>query len=235
MVEYVIDITIFIKDRRMGDVIDGVTRFEIKAALDTATTNLDTILDAVTSTQFLELGDSKAAIDFTARFLSGQIESFPEPLEDSDALYDQMGNKDRYGQVMKTIFAYQSNSGLTIALSSMFPDAPLMKVMSGGHLLMSGLWNVDKSSLLDVNGVHERQTLLDHWTRISHGAVVSIEPTTADELSIFTTFDSQDMLTAIENFGVVTKFMDEFLPSLTGEQASCSMDDDDLDDDAFTL
>ena len=218
----------------MGEVIDGVMRFEIKAGLDSATTNLGNILDAVTNTQLLETGDAEAAIDFAARFLSGQIESFPVPLDDSDALYDQMNNKDRYGQVLKTIFAYQSNSGLTIALSSVFPDAPLMKVTSDdGRLLMSGLWNSEKSSLLNVNGVHERQSLLDHWTRLSHGAVVSIEPTTADELSMFTNFNAHDMLKAIENFGVVTKFMDEFLPSLTSEPESWSMEDDDLDDDEF--
>ena len=215
----------------MGDVIDGVMRFELKAGLDSATTNLDTILDAVTNTQFLEPGDAKAAIDFAARFLSGQIEAFPVQLEDSDALYDQMENKERYGQVMKTIYAYKS-PGLTIALSSVFPDAPLMKVINEeGRVLTSGLWNADKSSLLDVNGVHEQQSLLEHWTGICLGEPVSLELATADELAVFTNFNSQDMLKAIENFGVVTTFMDEFLPSLTSEPESWSMEDEDLDDD----
>lgn len=220
----------------MGNVINGADRFELKAGLDSATKNLDSILDAVTNTQFLEPGDAKAAIGFVSRFLAGEIDAFPVPLDDSDALYDQMGNKDRYGQVMKTIFAYKSNSGLTIGLSSVFPDAPLMKVTSeDGRLLMSGLWNSEKSLLLDANGVHEQKELLAHWTRLSHGAGVTIESTTPEDLAMHTNFTAQDMLKAIENFGVVTTFMDEFLPSLTSEPESWSMDEDDLDDDAFTL
>lgn len=218
----------------MGDVIDGVTRFEIKSGLDSATKNLGTILDAVTNTRLLEVGDSKAAIDFAARFLSGQIEAFPVQLEDSDALYDQMENQERYGQVVKTIYAYKS-PGLTIALSSVFPDAPIMKVINKeGRVLTSGLWNAEKSSLLDVNGVHERESLLDHWTGSCLGEPVSLEPATADELTVLTNFNSQDMLIAIENFGVLATFMDEFLPSLTSEPARWSMEDDDLDDDEFT-
>jgi len=220
----------------MGNVINGADRFELKAGLDSATKNLDSILDAVTNTQFLEPGDAKSAVDFVSRFLSGEIDAFPVPLDDSDALYDQMGNKDRYGQVLKTIFAYKSNSGLTIALSSVFPDAPLMKVTSDdGRLLMSGLWNSEKSLLLDANGIHEQKELLAHWTRISRGDAISIESTTAENLAMYTNFSSQDMLKAIENFGVVTTFMDEFLPSLTSEPESWSMDEDDLDEDAFTL
>lgn len=215
----------------MNKVVDSADRFELKAGLDGATKNLDKILDSLGNTVINDSGNPQAGIAFAKLFLEGSIAHFPVLLEDSDALYDIIGDE-TYGRVVKTIYAYKSNPGLTLALALSFPDAPLMKVVSeDGYLLTTGLWNAQTECLLNVNGIHAKPTLIEHLTNPLNGSPVQILPTTVTELALVSTFDDADMQIALGHFGFVASYMVENLRSLTTEPARWSMDDEDYLED----
>ena len=212
----------------MKKVIDGRKHFQLKAALDGASQNLSKIHSSVIDAQILDAGDAQASMLLTQRFLEGGIEPFPVPLEDSDILYDLMDNKEVYGRIIKTIYAYKADPGLTLALALRFPDAPLMKVVTAdGYLLSTGLWSVEKQCLLTVNGAHERQALLDHMTGKNLGGAVNLVTTSASELSSLTAFSEADLQIALGQFGFVAQFMLEHLDELIAEPKSWTIDEDD--------
>jgi len=213
----------------MSRVIDGREDFQLKSALDAGSKNLDKIHSAVSDVQIRDsAGDSQASMLLAQRFLNGEIEPFPVPLEDSDALYDLMDNKEVYGRVVKTIYAYKSDPGLTLALALGFPDAPLMKVVTAdGYLLAAGLWSVKKQCLLTVNGAHEKEALLKHMTGQNLGGAVNLVTTSASELSSLTAFTEDDLRIALGQFGFVAQFMLENLNELIAEPKSWAIDDGD--------
>jgi hypothetical protein len=217
----------------MSDVISITDRIELRAGLEDASQNLDKMLSAVTMTKVGDSGDPEAGTAFVQRFLEGSILPFPVPLEDSDALYDKMESVDLYGRLIKTIYAYKANPGLTLALALRFPDAPLMKaVTEDGHLVFTGLFNAQSDCLLDVNGVHAQSVWIEHLIGNNLGAPVFLKPTTVAELSVMSNFSEEDMQVALGNFGFVVTFMENHLTSLCSEPASWSMEeDDDLEED----
>jgi hypothetical protein len=217
----------------MSNVTNITDRIELRAGLEGASQNLDKILSALTMTKVGDSGDPEAGTAFVQRFLEGGISPFPVPLEDSDAFYELMDNQDLYGRLLKTIYAYKANPGLTLALALRFPEAPLMKaVTEDGHLVFTGLFNPQSECLLNVNGIHARSALIEHLTGNNLGAPVFLQPTSVAELSVISNFNEEDLQVALGNFGFVVAFMENHLASLCSEPASWSMDeDDDLEED----
>lgn len=212
----------------MGNVIDGREDFQLKSALDGATKNLDKIHSAISDVQITDAGDAKASMRLAQCFLESEIEPFPVPLEDSDVLYDLMDSKEVYGRLIKTIYAYKSDPGLTLALALSFPDAPLMKVVTvDGYLLATGMWSEEKQCLLTVNGAHEKQALLEHMTGQNLGGAVNLVTTSASELSSLTAFTEDDLQIALGQFGFVAQFMLEHLDELIAEPKSWTVDEND--------
>lgn len=212
----------------MGKVIPGKGHFQLKSALDGATKNLGKIHAAVSETTIADAGHSEASMRLVQRFLNGEIEPFPVPFEDSDVLYDIMDDQGRYGRLLKTIYAYKSDPGLTLAMALRFPQATVMKVVrADGYLLTTGLWNEEKKCLLNVNGVHAQEAFIAHMVGNSLGEPVVLVTTSASELSGISSFNAEDLEIAFGQFGFVANFMMENLSELTSEPKSWTIDEED--------
>lgn len=216
----------------MTNVIDGKYRFELKAGLDEASKNLDLLVEALGSKKEpIEAGE-RPALAFVQQFVEGLIKPFPDPLEDSEALYDIMRtDPDRYGQVMRLALKYGGHQGrhaLTLALSQAFPDSRLMVIATrDGMTLHSGLWNHEHDLLLDANGVHSRDSLVAHWTGRMLGEPVYLKPVSQDDIIELSNCDEEGLREALEQFGALATYMQANMEALVTEP---TYDDDELDE-----
>lgn len=222
----------------MSKVIESRDRFEMKALLDTASQNLTTIADALTSAQSVVHDQPENALRMVEHFAKGVIKPFYEPLDDSTLLYDLMNTQsDLYGQLMSITLRYGNRDChlLTVALAQFqqVPGLQVLKVVDQtGAPIHSGLSVKDSSLFLDANGVHTQADVLAHWMRRCGGPVF-LRLTSTEQMAGLGNFSQVDLQRALGEFGFTAAYMLDNLEALA-EIPDFDMDDD-LDDDDFSL
>lgn len=215
----------------MSNVINGNDRFELKKGLDQATKNLEIISEGLKGGGDAAGDHLENALTFVERFLSGSIVSHYQLLEDSDQLYDLMElDEARYQTLIGYVIRYGHGDChcLSIALSETNPNVRLLKVVDAAGLpVHSCIAGVDDTLVMDANGIHLRQALVDYWSRVT-GDSVHIQPTTAQELFFFSSYTDDELDQALNGFGYLSLFMAEQEENLS---IACPMDMDDHDED----
>jgi len=222
----------------VSNIIDGNDRFELKALLDSASQNLTTIADALTSAQSVVHNHPEQALIMVELFAKGAIKPFYEPFDDSTPLYDLMSTQsDLYGQLMSITLRYGNRDChlLTVALAQFrqVPGLQALKVVDQtGAPIHSGISVKDSSLFLDANGVHTQADVLAYWTRRCGGPVF-LRLTSTEQLAGLGHFSQVDLQRALGEFGFTAAYMLDNLEALA-EIPDLDMDDD-LDDDDFSL
>ena len=164
---------------------------------------------------------AQKAIQFANLFMSGEVGSFNQPLENSPVLQEfslvDRNLHERLIGVLQT-YAHADCHALTVALSDRFPEAKTMKIVDQSGIPLHSYISGPKTGLcLDANGIHDCENLLKQWLLMNGNEPVSLQPTTPDELMFFSGFEDEELEEALVEFGYCASFMIDHLQALTDQ------------------
>ncbi|MBI6727339.1 hypothetical protein YA0089_27365 [Pseudomonas viridiflava] len=155
-----------------------------------------------------ELAATRPCFTLARSFLAGHILPFASPIENSESFIALSGSyNERNASVEAAVMelAHGSCHVLTMALAQALEVSEIMVITNCGIPVHSGLFEPDRQTLLDANGVHSIESAVDFWSGIVRApCTATLMP--IEDLLPFSSCEDLDFHSALKDFDVIAQF-----------------------------
>lgn len=154
--------------------------------------------------------ECQAGVALAKAFMRGEIEPFPEPIEDSERFVALSGVYSAQNAAIESAvmeLAHGACHTLTTALSGALGlDSVLIITDTSGMPVHSGLYQRERGLIFDANGAHRIEDSLIFWSRLA-GSKCAATEMDVDDLCSLSGCDEDEAAIALEDFDLIAGFI----------------------------